>query len=891
MNNKITLFMDGISVEADKGSTILQAALKNGIYIPNLCYNSNVKPFGACRLCMVENEDGRLVTACETKIEEGMKITTENSNINKVRRLVAKLLIANHEMDCLTCAKNDNCKLQEAAAYLGINKDDLGNLRCSIMDIPEDESNPFFIRDLKKCILCGICVRICDEVLGVNAVDFGFRGYETKITTFADKKILDSNCVSCGECVVGCPVGALVPKENAMNSREIRTICTYCGVGCNIYLGIRGNEIKSVRGDEESPVNQGKLCVKGRYGFNFINHPERLISPLIKKNGTFEKATWDEALDYVAENFSKYRGSFAAVASAKCTNEENYLIQKFTRAVMGTNNIDHCARLCHASTVSGLAQSIGSGAMTNSIEEIADADCLIAIGTNTTSTHPVIALKIVKAVKNGSKLIVINPKEIDLCKHADIFIQNNPGSDVALLMGMMNYIIKEGLQDEEFIKERCEGFDEFKESLEEFDLNSVEKITGINAEKIKEIARIYASSHAASILYAMGITQHSHGTDNVLAVSNLSLITGNIGKSSSGVNPLRGQNNVQGSCDMGALPDVYSGYQSVEDENVRIKFEKVWETELDKNNGFVLPQIFESAYNGQINAMYIVGENPILSEPDASHVAQSLEKLDFLVVQDIFLTETAQFADVVLPACTFAEKDGTFTNTERRVQRINKAIEPLGDSKPDWWIISEVAKKMESNGFDYNHPGKIFDEMASLTPIYAGISYKRLEDDGIQWPCANEEDQGTPILHVDKFSTEKGKANLVPLEYRGPVEIPDEEYPLILTTDRSLYQYHTGTMTRKVDGLNEIYGYELIQINPEDASKLGIEDEGIVNVSSRRGKIKAKVKITDKVSEGLVSMTFHFNETSTNIITSSALDPVSCTPELKFCAVKVEKAA
>lgn len=889
MNDKITLFIDGMGIEAEKGDAILEVALKNGVYIPNLCYNSNLKPFGACRLCMVETDEGRMVTACETLVEEGMNVTTENSNINKVRKLVAQLLIANHEMDCLTCAKNDQCKLQEVAAYLGIKKEDLGNLRHSINEIPEDTSNPFFTRDLKKCILCGVCVRVCDEILGVNAIDFGYRGYETKITAFGDKPILESNCVSCGECVANCPVGALVPKESLQPSREVKTICPYCGVGCGIYLGIRGNEIKNVRADNDNPVNKGNICVKGRFGHNFVNHPERLTSPLIKRNGKFEEASWDEVFDLIALNFSKYKGSFAAIASAKCTNEENYLIQKFTRTVMGTNNIDHCARLCHASTVSGLGQSIGSGAMTNSIEEITDSDCIFAIGTNTTSTHPVIGLRVVKAVKNGSKLIVANPKEIELCKHANLFLQHKPGSDVALLMGIMHVIVKENLHDLNFIKEHCENFEAFKKSLEDFDLDSVEKITGIEKEKIIEAARIYASADVASIFYSMGITQHSHGTDNVLAVSNLALITGNMGKPSAGVNPLRGQNNVQGSCDMGCLPDVYPGYQKIDDEEILEKFEKSWNNELSKDPGLTLSQIFESSYNGSIKALYVVGENPVLSEPDSAHVQESLEKLDFLVVQDIFLTETAELADVVLPACTFAEKEGTFTNTERRVQRVYKAIEPLNNSKPDWWITSEIARRMGAEGFDLNHPAEIFDELASLTPIYAGISYDRLENEGLQWPCIDMENSGTPILHKDKFSTENGKGKLVALKYKEPAEIPDKEYPLVLTTVRSLYQYHTGTMTRKVDGLNKLYEFEFVEINPEDASNIGISDEEEVKVLSRRGEVKAKAKITETVPKGLISMTFHFSETSTNLITNSVVDPVSNTPELKYCAVRVEK--
>lgn len=891
MNDKIMLFIDGMDIRAENGDTILQTALKNDIYIPNLCYNPNLKSFGACRLCIVEIDDGRIVTSCETVVEDGMNVITDNKRLNSIRKVTTELLLVNHESDCLTCAKDNNCGLQEISAYLDIKEDDLKGLRRRVKEIPKDTSNPFFNRDLQKCILCGICVRICNEILGVNAIDFSYRGYETKITAFADKPILESNCVSCGECVVGCPVGALIPKEGLKPSKEIKTICPYCGVGCGIYLGIRGNEIKNVRGDLDNPVNEGNLCVKGRFGYNFVNHPDRLTSPLIKRNGEFKEASWDEALNYIAQNLSNYKGSsFAAIASAKCSNEENYLIQKFTRAIMGTNNIDHCARLCHASTVSGLGQSIGSGAMTNSITEIGDADCIFAIGTNTTSSHPVLALKIIKAVNNGSKLIVVNPKEIELCKHADLFLQHKPGTDVPLLMGIMHIIVKENLHDLEFIKEHVENFDDFKKSLEEFDPGSVETITGVTKENLIEAARIYAVSDAASILYSMGITQHSHGTDNVLAVSNLALITGNLGKPSSGVNPLRGQNNVQGSCDMGALPDIYPGYQKIDNGETLKKFEKSWDCKLNKEKGLTLTQIFESAYNGDIKSIYIVGENPVLSDPDSAHVKEALEKLGFLVVQDIFLTETAEFADVVLPACTFAEKDGTFTNTERRVQRINKAIIPLGDSKPDWWIISEIAKRMNGKGFNFTNPSEIFDELASLTPIYAGISYDRLENGGLQWPCNDKDSSGTPILHKDKISTENGKGKLKALKYRLPAEIPDEEYPLVLTTVRSLYQYHTGTMTRKVEGLNKLYEFELLEINPEDALNLEISNGDIVKVSSRRGEMNAKVKITDTVPEGLVAMTFHFSETPTNLITNNALDPVSETPELKYCAVKVEKA-
>lgn len=888
--NEITLVIDGLEIKSRKGSTILEAALKNDIYIPHLCYHPDLKPFGACRLCMVENSEGRLVTACETQVEDGMVILSESDRINQVRKMVALLLIANHEMDCLTCARDGKCNLQNVTGYLGIEEEDLGHLRRSVPEIPLDDSNPFFQRDLKKCILCGICVRVCSELVGANAIDFGFRGYDTQITTFNHEDILESNCVSCGECVVACPVGALIPKDTSQPSREIKTICPYCGVGCGIYLGIRGEDIVSIRGDPESPVNKGYLCVKGRFGYGFVNHPKRLTSPLVKRHGKFVEVSWDEALELVAEKFSMYRNSgFATIASAKCTNEENYLFQKFTRVVMGTHNIDHCARLCHAASVSGLSQSIGSGAMTNSIREIENAKCILAIGTNTTSTHPIIGMQIVHAVEKGANLIVINPQEIELTTHADIFIQPRPGTDVALLMGMIKVIIDEKLTDNVFIKEKSENFPQILESLHEFDLSTVEDITGVEKNEIIRAARLYASSKPASILYAMGVTQHSHGTDNVLALSNLALLTGNIGKTSSGINPLRGQNNVQGSCDMGALPDVYPGYQKVEDHLVAQKFKEAWNAEISTFPGLKMPEVIEEAAASRIKAMYIIGENPVLSEPDSSKVINSLNSLEFLVVQDIFLTETALMADVVLPACSFAEKDGTYTNTERRVQRIRRALNAPGNAKPDWWITTQLAQRMVAEGFEFRNPSQIFKEMSQLTPFYTGISYSRLEEGGIQWPCTDNLDKGTEFLHQSGFSTKNGKGKFIPLKYKPSAETPDENYPFILTTGRNLYQYHTGTMTRMIDGLNSLYGHELMEINPDDADELGITNQEVVKIISRRGEVKAQVKLTDSIRKGLVAMTFHFSETPTNLITNPARDPVSFTPELKVCAVRIEK--
>ncbi len=539
--------------------------------------------------------------------------------------------------------------------------------------------------------------------------------------------------------------------------------------------------------------------------------------------------------------------------------------------------------------MAGLATALGSGAMTNSIDEISDAACILAIGTNTTQAHPVIGLRIKKAVRNGAKLIVINPKEIDLCRSADIFLQPKPGTDVALLMGMMRVIVDEGLTDSEFIEKRCEDFDAFKESLGAFDLQFVEKTTGVPQEKIIQVARIFAGLKPASILYCMGITQHSHGTDNVLAISNLALITGNIGKPSTGVNPLRGQNNVQGACDMGALPNVYPGYQKVIDPAAKKKFEEAWGVGLSDSPGLTHTEIFDAAYEGKIKAIYLVGENPILSEANAGHAEEALNKLDFLVVQDIFLTETAKMADVVLPAASFAEKDGTFTNTERRVQRVRQAIAPVGDAMPDWWITSQLAQKLGAKGFDFSGPREIMEEIITVTPSYQGISYERLEKGGLQWPCPTADHPGTPMLHTEKFPTAGGKGKLTPLSYRPSEELPDDEYPLMLTTDRSLFQYHTGSMTRRVEGLEMLNSQELLKINPKDASQLGIADSEMVAIASRRGKVTARTEVSNTCPPGLVSLTFHFAETRTNLLTSPALDPMAKIPETKVCSVRVEK--
>jgi formate dehydrogenase alpha subunit len=889
--DNIVITIDGKKVNTKKGNSVLKAALDAGIYIPNLCYDPRLKPYGSCRLCMVEIEGMRgLPASCTTEAADGMVVRTNTSDINNVRRITAELLIADHPQECLTCGSNQRCDLQKAAAYLGIDKP---RMRKSTRDIPVDESNPFYGRDMSRCILCGKCVRACDEIRGVNAIDIGFRGYSSRICAPGDLPVIESTCESCGECIDICPTGALYAKGEALQPvSSVKTTCPYCGVGCNIALGVRDNRIVTVTGDYESPVNTGSLCVKGRFGMDFVNSPERLKKPLIKENNRFREASWDEALSLVARRFTGIKekhgpDAIAGLSSAKCSNEENYLMQKFMRAAIGTNNVDHCARLCHASTVAGLARAFGSGAMTNSIDEIENAGCMLITGSNTTETHPVISLRIKKAVReNGAKLIVVDPRKIDITGYASIWLRQKPGTDVALFNGMMNVIISEGLYDRKFVEERTEGFEEIRGTVKKYTPGYAERITGVPAGDIRAAARMYSSCGNSSIFFAMGITQHVAGTQNVLTLANLAMLTGNVGKESAGVNPLRGQNNVQGACDLGALPNVYPGYQQVTDTAVKEKFEKYWGVKLSGNVGLTVLEMIHAVEEGKVRAMYEVGENPMLSDPNANRTKAAFDKLEFLVVQDIFLSETAQLADVVLPAASFAEKDGTFTNTERRVQRIRKVIEPPGEAKPDWWIISKLAEKINYK-MKNQLPEDVMAEIASLTPIYGGMYYDRLEKDGLQWPCLNRDHPGTKYLHRGEFKRGKGKFHMT--RYEPSPELPDREYPFVLTTGRILEHFHTGTMTRRSDGLNALVPEGTVEMNPKDAKKLKLKSGNLAEVSSRRGKITIKTKITGKSPEGVVFISFHFKESAANLLTIDTYDPIAKIPELKVCAVKIKK--
>lgn len=894
----VRLTINGRQVIAGKGATVLEAALGAGSYIPTLCYDPDLKPYGGCRLCVVEIEGmGGLVSSCTTPATDGMVVHTDTPRVNQSRRITMELIIANHHGDCLACAKSQDCELLKIARYLGIEQERVERLRKGTQVLSVDKSHPAFIRDLNKCILCAKCVRACHEIVCHDAIDIAFRGNLARIATFGDRPIAESICKSCGECVMRCPTGALVPKWEKPPAEEVKTICPYCGVGCSIYLGVLDNRVISVRGDPQGPANRGSLCVKGRWGYDFLSHPERLTTPLIRLSGVarktgqdgqvnqiFREASWDEALELVAKKLRGYTpDEVGVIASAKCTNEDNYVMQKFVRAVIGTNNIDHCARLCHASTVVGGIAAFGQGAMSNSYSDFEKTGLFFVIGSNTTECHPIIGSIIKRRVRfGGAKLIVADPRSIELGEHAAVRLPHKPGTDVALINGLMRVIIRDGLEKKKFIRERTEGFEELRPLVERYTPEAVEAITGVPQADIERAARLFGEAKSACILYGMGITQHTTGTDNVKSVANLLLLTGNIGREGTGFCPLRGQNNVQGACDMGALPNVYPGYQRVDDPPVRMKFETAWGCKLSDRPGVTVTEIADAILGGEIKGLYVMGENPMLSEPNLEHFRQALEKLEFLVVQDIFLSETAWLGDVVFPAAGFAEKDGTFTNTERRIQRIRQAVPPPGEAKADWEIISALAEKM-GKPFGYQTAGQIMEEIASLTPIYGGIRFWRLGQDGLQWPCPDTSHRGTSFLYQDGFTRGRGKFHAV--DYIPPAESISKKYPLVLTTGRVLEHWHTGTMSRRANVLSELYPSGVVEMHPDDAARLGLVEGDLVVVTSKRGRVEAPLHITEKSPPGVIFMPFHWREAAANILTNDALDPLAKIPEYKVSAV------
>jgi len=776
-----------------------------------------------------------------------MVVNTGDRAAVAVRRRRLDLIKADHANDCQLCPKNERCELQVASRAAGVEIHVPAKLA---YPADSDKSHPLFNLDRSRCILCGKCVKVCRDLQGIAALAVVGRGFARRVRGTGNTDIGASVCESCGQCVDRCPTASLLPKVFRVPTAEVRTVCPYCGVGCALFLELHHGQLSSVRAAADGPANAGALCVKGRFGLtDVVSSTDRLDKPQMRLDGAMRPASWDDVLGHVASELRKHvgQGTFALLTSAKATTEENYLLQKFARVVMGTNNIDHSARLCHAPTVTGLTDCLGSGAMTGTIDDIDRTGCIVVIGSNTTETHPVIGTRIRRVQRRrGTPLVVIDPRRTDLAQRADVWLRPRPGSDVAVLAGLARVVIDESLVDRAFVAKRCVGYREFVSSLEEFTAPRVEALTGIARDELRNAARAIAKAKSAMFLFAIGLTQHVHGTDNVRALADLVLLTGNVGRVGAGIAPLRGQGNVQGACDAGALPDALPGYQRVEDPVARNEARMIWGREPPAEPGVPLTELWDAILDKRISALWVVGENPCLADPDAAHVQEALRSLDFLVVQDLFFTETAGLAHVVLPAASFAEKDGTFTNTERRVQLVRKAVEPPGQSRSDLEIVCALAQKMGAEGFAYDSAAEVMDEMALLVPLYRGISHRRLARTpaGLQWPCPSSDHAGTATLHEVAFARPHGKATFVPLENRPVAEPVDEEYPLVLSTGRALWHSLTGTMTRKVSGLNELSKEEYVEIHPEDAGRLGVANGRAVRVTSRRGSVTARARVT-----------------------------------------------
>ena len=891
----VAITIDGRSVHLPTGSSVLDGVHRLGIQLPQLCKDPDRSPLGACRTCLVHVEGHRgLPAACHLPARDGMVVLTQHPDAVRVRAGVLDLTLS-----MLTAApeRNGFGQLGTAAVAHGVAMPGFE----PIHRFEPDATKSFFVLDREACILCGRCTTACDDVQQIGAIALLGRGHSTKVGVANDGQMASSVCTSCGQCVATCPTGALRPKETAEKTlRRVETTCPYCGVGCGIVATVRADGRLSVMADDV-PANkssQGMLCVKGRFGTGFIHAPDRVTEPMVKRNGRWIQVPWDEALDIAADGLARHRDRFGALASAKATNEDAYLIQKFCRVVMGTNNVDHCTRLCHSPSVEAMLVSMGSGATSNSYSDYERAGCLMVVGADASANHPVIAIRFRRAMAAGARIVVINPKRIDLCDQADLWLQPRPGTDVMLFNAMARAILDEGLANLDFIQQRTERFDEWVSSLADATLQRAKEVTGVPAEQIAQAARWYARPpfSGSCVVWGMGITQHTNGIHNAHALLNLSLVTGQLGFPGSGISPLRGQNNVQGCGDAGCIPTNLPGYQLYTQDTLR-RFETEWGLRPPEKPGRVVTEMVEGCLTGEVRAMYVVGENPLLSEPDLHHAEKAIGQLDVLVVQDLFLHETAERAHVFLPAAAFAEKEGTFTNSERRVQRVRKAIDPPGHARPDWIITAALAKRVAAKlgidvgqQFDYRSAASIFDEMARLTPFLAGMSHSRLDrEGGLQWPCPTPDHPGTPYLYGESFP--RGRGRFVPSLQTAPAaELPDPDFPFILNTGRLLYHWHGGTITRRVEGLLELAPRLEVAIHPDDAQRLGLNDGSPVRLGSRRGELTGYAHVTESVRPGAVFVPFvKLADSAANFLTNSAFDPVSKIPEYKVCAVRVER--
>ena len=898
-DDQINLTIDGDSVVVPKGTSIMRAAAELGRAIPKLCATDSLNPFGSCRLCLVE-VDGKKGTpaSCTTPCEPGMVVHTETPKLAKLRRNVMELYISDHPLDCLTCPANGDCELQEVAGVVGLRDVRYGQSGSNHLDAPTDNSNPYFSFDESKCIVCSRCVRACDEIQGTLALTIEGRGFNSKVSP-GGTDFMSSECVSCGACVQACPTSTLQEKQViqiGVPTRVVETTCAYCGVGCSFRAELRGNELVRMVPSKKGGANEGHSCVKGRFAWGYASHPDRQLSPLVRDKITdpWREASWDEAIHFAANKFKEIQDkygqqSIGGITSSRCTNEEVFVVQKMIRTAFRNNNVDTCARVCHSPTGYGLKQTFGTSAGTQNFASVAKADVILLIGANPTDAHPVFGSRMKKRLREGAKLIVIDPRRIDLVKTPHIkaahHLQLLPGTNVAIINALAHVAATEGLLDDVFVATRTEQFHNWFEfiSRPENSPESVEEISGVPADEIRAAARLYATAANSAIYYGLGVTEHSQGSTMVMGMANLAMATGNIGREGVGVNPLRGQNNVQGSCDMGSFPHEFAGYRHVSDDVVRHQFESLWGVSLQSEPGMRIPNMLDAAVTGEFKGIFIQGEDIAQSDPNTKHVKAALGSMECVVVQDLFINETAAFAHVFLPGTSFLEKDGTFTNAERRINRV-RPIQPPKTGKHEWEIVMEISQAM-GYPMHYNHSSEIMDEIAKSTPTFAGVSFEFLDRVGsVQWPCNENAPSGTPTMHVEKFVRGLGRFMLTP--YVATDEKSNRKFPLLLTTGRILSQYNVGAQTRRTENVNW-YPEDLLEMHTADAQARGVIDGSYVTLTSRVGETTMKVEINDRVPPGVVYSTFHYPTSGANVVTTEYSDWATNCPEYKVTAVEV----
>jgi formate dehydrogenase major subunit len=888
---KVTV--DGRATTVSDGATVLEAVRAAGETVATLCDDKRLSPVGACRVCLVSVE-GRTVASCVTPASEGDDIRTDDPRSRAAARLTLELLVSSLPERALDVPR-ERSELVQACELLGVRRDRFSGER---LVGQRDDSHPYVKLDTNLCIACGRCVRMCDEVQGTFALELVGRGFDTVVAPGSGGTWLESDCVACGGCVDSCPTGALSEPgflDLRPVQRSVSTTCGYCGVGCTLDVHVRDGEIAAVTPNRSSPTNRGHACVKGRFAHAFVRSSDRLTTPLIRRGSDLEPATWEEALALVARRLQEIReahgpDAIAAISSARATNEENYLVQKLMRGVIGTNNVDNCSRLCHSPSAAGLTASFGVSGGTNPFDDFDRADCFLLAGANPTEAHPVVGARMKQRVIQGARLVVIDPRRIELARYADVHLRPRPGSNVAVFNGIAHVLLDEGFTDTAFLAERVEGLDELNQVLQDHPPGRVEEISGVPASELRRAAQLYGEAGCASIVYGLGVTEHSHGTDGVRTLANLAVLTGQVGTPhGGGVNPLRGQNNVQGASDMGALPDYLPGYQRLTDENVVACVEEEWGVQLDRRAGLRILDMFAAALEGRLKALWVIGEDICQTDPDTHRVEAAIHACELVISQELFLSRTAERADVVLPATSFFEKDGTFVNFDRRFQRVRPAVEPPGDARSDFEIVNLVAASLGAD-LGCPTPAAAMEEVARIVPQFAGVSHDRLDRAGpIHWPCSSADDPGTPTLHLDRFATANGKAQLAARPYLPPGESADADYPFVLVTGRRLEHYNAGTMTRRTSNL-ELLPEELLELNPADAARLGLADGEPAAVTSRRGSVELRVEVTERVAPGQLFMAFHFPEVLANALTSDAADDVTSCPEYKVTAVRVARA-